>query len=147
MRHDYAGLSLYDAELRQFRLYALAFQQIVELKNKLAEEKDYLEDKIRTEYHYDEMVGERPAWKAVLGQIETVAPTDATVLVLGETGTGKELVAQAIHDRSLRRDRTLVKLSYAALPAGLLESELFGYEKGAFTCALNRRLGQRCSRW
>jgi len=121
---------------------ALAFRQIVELKNKLAEEKDYLEDEIRSESHYDEIVGESPAWKAVLGQIETVAPTDATVLVLGETGTGKELVARAIHGRSARRDRTLVKLSCAALPAGLLESELFGYEKGAFTGALNRRLGR-----
>ena len=121
---------------------ALAFQQIVLLKNKLAEEKNYLEDEIRSEHHFDEMVGESPAWKAVLDQIETVAPTDATVLILGETGTGKELVARAIHDRSRRRHRTLVKLSCAALPAGLLESELFGYEKGAFTGALNRRLGR-----
>ena len=121
---------------------ALAFQQIVELKNELAEEKDYLEDEIRSEHHFDEMVGESPVWKAVLDQVETVAPTDATVLILGETGTGKELVARAIHDRSRRHDRTLVKLSCAALPAGLLESELFGHEKGAFTGALTRRLGR-----
>lgn len=121
---------------------ALAYQQITDLKNKLAQEKDYLEDEIRTEYHFDEMVGESPAWRAVLEQIETVAPTDSTVLVLGETGTGKELVARAIHDRSRRSERTLVKLSCAALPAGLLESELFGHEKGAFTGAINRRLGR-----
>ena len=121
---------------------ALAFQQITDLKNKLIEEKDYLEDEIRTEYHFDEMVGESPAWKTVLEQIETVAPTDAAVLILGETGTGKELVARAIHDRSHRADRTLVKLSCAALPAGLLESELFGHEKGAFTGAISRRLGR-----
>ena len=121
---------------------ALAFQQITDLKNKLAEEKDYLEDEIRAEYHFDEIVGESPAWKAVLDQVETVAPTDATVLILGETGTGKELVARAVHDRSRRKDRTLVKMSCAALPAGLLESELFGHEKGAFTGAINRRLGR-----
>jgi formate hydrogenlyase transcriptional activator len=121
---------------------ALAFQQINELKNQLAEEKDYLEDEIRTEYHYDEMIGESPAWKVVLEQIETVAPTDATVLIVGETGTGKELVARAIHDRSRRSERTLVKLSCAALPAGLLEAELFGHEKGAFTGAISRRLGR-----
>lgn len=120
----------------------LAFQQITELKDKLAEEKDYLEEEIRTEYHFDEIVGESPAWKAVLEQVETVASTEATVLVLGETGTGKELVARAIHDRSRRKDRTLVKISCAALPAGLLESELFGHEKGAFTGAIDRRLGR-----
>ncbi len=121
---------------------ALAFQQITELKNKLAEEKDYLEDEIRTEHHFDEIVGEGPAWNAVLEQVETVAPTDAAVLIFGETGTGKELVARAIHGRSRRRERTLVKMSCAALPAGLLEAELFGHEKGAFTGAISRRVGR-----
>ena len=121
---------------------ALAFREITDLKNQLNEEKNYLEDEIRSEYTYDEIVGESPAWKKVLQQIETVAPTDATVLLMGETGTGKELIARAIHERSRRRERTFVKMSCAAVPTGLLESELFGHEKGAFTGAISRRIGR-----
>ena len=121
---------------------ALAFQEITDLKNQLNEERDYLEDEIRAEYTYDEIVGESPSWKKVLQQVETVAPTDATVLLLGETGTGKELIARAIHERSRRHERTFVKMSCAAVPTGLLESELFGHEKGAFTGAISRRIGR-----
>ena len=119
---------------------ALAFQQIKQLKDKLAKEKSYLENEIRA--RYEEMVGESPEWKRVEEQIETVAPTDATVLILGETGTGKELVARAIHNRSARRERTFIKLNCSAVPSGLLESELFGHEKGAFTGAIAQQLGR-----
>ncbi len=121
---------------------ALAFQEIAELKDKLAEEKLYLEDEIRTELHFDEIVGESAALRRVLEQVEIVAESDSTVLVLGETGTGKELIARAIHKRSRRRERTFVKLNCAAIPTGLLESELFGHEKGAFTGAIERKIGR-----
>jgi formate hydrogenlyase transcriptional activator len=121
---------------------ALAFQQIAELKDKLAKEKGYLEEEIRTEYDFEEIVGQSPALKKVLEQVRIVAGTDSTVLILGETGTGKELVARAIHGLSRRRDRTLVKLNCAAIPTGLLESELFGHEKGAFTGAIAQKIGR-----
>jgi formate hydrogenlyase transcriptional activator len=121
---------------------ALAYLEIAELKNKLAEEKLYLEEEIRTEYTFEEIVGESPALKRVLSQAETVAPTDSTVLILGETGTGKEVIARAIHELSLRRERTFVKVSCAAIPSGLLESELFGHEKGAFTGAIAQKVGR-----
>src|SRR5437763_11942865 len=121
---------------------ALAFQEIAELKDKLAAEKVYLEDEIRTEYNFEEIIGEAPALKRLLHQVETVAPTDAAVLVCGETGTGKELIARAIHDLSRRRERTFVKLNCAAIPTGLLESELFGHERGAFTGAIAQRIGR-----
>ena len=121
---------------------ALAFRQIAELKDKLAEEKSYLEDEIRSEHNFEEIVGESPALKQVLEQVRTVAATDSTVLILGETGTGKELIARAIHDLSRRRDRTLVKLNCAAIPTGLLESEVFGHEKGAFTGAIAQKIGR-----
>jgi len=121
---------------------ALAFQEIGELKNKLAQEKLYLEDEIRSEMNFDEIVGESPALRSVLKQVETVAPTDSTVLIQGETGTGKELVARAIHNLSPRRDHTFVKVNCAAIPTGLLESELFGHERGAFTGAIAQRLGR-----
>src|ERR1035441_9438260 len=94
------------------------------------------------EHHFDEIVGSSQSLKQVLKQIETVAPTDATVLIQGETGTGKELLARAIHKLSPRRDRTFIKLNCAAIPAGLLESELFGHEKGAFTGAVTRKMGR-----
>ena len=101
----------------------------------------YLESEIRAE-HFEEIIGESPLLREVLQQVETVAPTDATVLVLGETGTGKELIARAIHDRSGRRAQTFVKVNCAAIPSTLLESELFGHERGAFTDAVSQRIGR-----
>jgi formate hydrogenlyase transcriptional activator len=121
---------------------ALAYQQIAELKNKLADEKLYLEEEIRSEYTFEEIIGESPALKRVLSQVETVAPTDSSVLILGETGTGKEVIARALHDLSPRRERTFVKVNCAAIPTGLLESELFGHEKGAFTGAIALKVGR-----
>ncbi len=121
---------------------ALAFREIEALKNKLASEKLYLEDEIRTEHNFEEIIGSSAALKKILRQVETVAPTDSTVLIFGETGTGKELLARAIHSLSGRRERTLVKLNCAAIPTGLLEAELFGHEKGAFTGAISQRIGR-----
>jgi formate hydrogenlyase transcriptional activator len=121
---------------------ALAYREIAELKNKLADEKLYLEEEIRTEYTFEEIVGESPALKRVLSQVETVAATDSSVLILGETGTGKEVIARAIHDLSLRRERTFVKVNCAAILTGLLESELFGHERGAFTGAIAQKVGR-----
>ena len=120
----------------------LAFQEIAALKDKLAAEKVYLEDEIRTEYNFEEIIGQSSALKRVLHQVETVAPTDSAVLICGETGTGKELIARAIHELSGRRGRTFVKLNCAAIPTGLLESELFGHERGAFTGAITQRVGR-----
>jgi formate hydrogenlyase transcriptional activator len=121
---------------------ATAFQEIAQLKDQLAEEKLYLEDEIRTEQNFGEIIGDDPAFRKVLDQLAIVAPTDASVLILGETGTGKELIARAIHDLSGRRERTFVKLNCAAIPTGLLESELFGHEKGAFTGAIAQKVGR-----
>jgi formate hydrogenlyase transcriptional activator len=121
---------------------ALAYREIAELKNKLAEEKLYLEEEIRTEHNFQEAIGESAALKRALSQAETVAPTDSTVLILGETGTGKEMIARAIHDLSRRREGTFVKINCAAIPTGLLESELFGHEKGAFTGAIAQKIGR-----
>jgi formate hydrogenlyase transcriptional activator len=121
---------------------ALAYKEISELKDKLAQEKLYLEEEIRREMNFENLVGRSAALKHVLELVETVAPNDSTVLLLGETGTGKELVARAIHERSRRKDRTFVKLNCAAIPTGLLESELFGHEKGAFTGAIGQKLGR-----
>src|SRR5579859_6908867 len=118
------------------------YRRIVQLSSKLQEEKRYLEEELRTEYNFEEIVGESHDLKAVLKQVETVARTDATVLILGETGTGKELIARSIHTVSRRRDRTFVKLNCSAIPLGLLESELFGHEKGAFTGAISQRIGR-----
>ncbi len=121
---------------------ALAFREIDELRNQLAKDKLYLEDEIRSEYNFEEIIGESTTLKRILSQVETVAPTDSTVLVLGETGTGKELIARAIHNLSGRRERTFVKMNCAAIPTGLLESELFGHEKGAFTGAIAQKIGR-----
>jgi len=120
----------------------LAYQEIANLKDKLNKEKLYLEDEIRSELNFEEIIGESPAIRNVLKQVDIVAPTDSTVLILGETGTGKELLARAIHDRSKRRERTFVKLNCAAIPTGLLESELFGHERGAFTGAIATKVGR-----
>jgi formate hydrogenlyase transcriptional activator len=121
---------------------ALAYGEIAELKDRLAQEKLYLEEEIRGEMDFEGIVGQSTALRHVLQLVETVAPSDSTVLLLGETGTGKELIARAIHERSRRRDRTLVKLNCAAIPTGLLESELFGHEKGAFTGAVSQKVGR-----
>ncbi len=121
---------------------ALSFQEINSLKNQLQEAKLYLEEEIRTEHNFAEIIGNSQTLKRVLQQIETVAGTDSTVIIYGETGTGKELIARAIHNLSTRRENTLVKVNCAAIPTGLLESEMFGHEKGAFTGAIERRIGR-----
>src|SRR5438093_3647608 len=121
---------------------ALAFDCIDKLKEKLTREKIYLEEEIRTEHNFEEIVGESAALRRVLKEVETVAPTDSTVFIRGETGTGKELIARALHQLSPRRDRTFAKINCAAIPTGLLESELFGHEKGAFTGAITQRVGR-----
>jgi formate hydrogenlyase transcriptional activator len=121
---------------------ALAYREISELKDKLAQEKLYLEEEIRSELNFEHIIGSSPALKQVLDLVETVASSDSTVLLLGDTGTGKELIARAIHDHSRRKDRTFVKLNCAAIPTGLLESELFGHEKGAFTGAISQKIGR-----
>lgn len=105
-------------------------------------ERRYLEEELQTEYRFEEIIGESRALKRVLKQVETVAREEATVLILGETGTGKELIARAIHELSPRHERTFVKLNCSAIPAGLLESEVFGHEKGAFTGALSQKIGR-----
>jgi formate hydrogenlyase transcriptional activator len=121
---------------------ALAFQEIEALKDKLAKENAYLEEEARTDHNFGEIVGESAALRRVLKEVETVAATGSTVLIRGETGTGKELIARALHELSPRKDRTFVKLNCAAIPTGLLESELFGHEKGAFTGAVGQKVGR-----
>jgi formate hydrogenlyase transcriptional activator len=121
---------------------ALAYEEILKLKEKLAQEKLYLEEEIRSEMNFEQIIGKSSALKQVLKLVETVAPSDSTVLLLGETGTGKELIARAIHEHSRRKERTFVKLNCAAIPTGLLESELFGHEKGAFTGAITQKIGR-----
>ncbi|HEX5109249.1 MAG TPA: sigma 54-interacting transcriptional regulator [Vicinamibacterales bacterium] len=121
---------------------ALAYGEIADLKDKLTREKVYLEDEIRSELNFEEIVGTSDALRHVLRKIETVAATDSTVLIYGETGTGKELVARAVHNLSSRKAHAFVKMNCAAIPTGLLESELFGHEKGAFTGAVSQRTGR-----
>src|SRR5205814_8039241 len=121
---------------------ARAYREIADLTDKLAKEKLYLEDEIRTELHFEEIVGESAPLKRVLAQAKTVAPSDATSIILGETGTGKELIARAIHRMSSRKDASFIKLNCAAIPTGLLESELFGHERGAFTGAITQKIGR-----
>ena len=119
-----------------------SYEEIADLRAKLEQENVYLQEEIRTEHNFEEIVGNSPALLAALQKVEQVAPTDSTVLIFGETGTGKELIARAIHDRSARKNRTLVKVNCSAISAGLVESELFGHVKGAFTGALDRRIGR-----
>jgi formate hydrogenlyase transcriptional activator len=121
---------------------ALAYREIRELKEQLSKEKLYLEDEIRTEMNFAQIIGNSASLRRVLKGVGTVAPTDSTVLIYGETGTGKELIARAIHDLSPRSSKPFVKLNCAAIPTGLLESELFGHEKGAFTGAIAQRIGR-----
>jgi formate hydrogenlyase transcriptional activator len=121
---------------------ALAYREIAELKDRLAQEKLYLEGEIRSEADFEGIIGQSSALRQVLQLVETVAMSDSTVLLSGETGTGKELIARALHDRSRRKDRTLIKLNCAAIPTGLLESELFGHERGAFTGAITQKIGR-----
>jgi len=121
---------------------ARAYREITILRDKLANEKLYLEEELLNEHNFKEIIGESAALRRVLAQVEMVATSDSTVLILGETGTGKELIARAIHNLSPRRARTLLKLNCAAMPSGLLESELFGYERGAFTGAVSQKMGR-----
>ena len=121
---------------------ALAFKHLAELRDRLDQERQYLQEEINLEHRFDDIVGESTGLRNVLREVETVAPTDATVLIEGETGTGKELLARAIHRLSSRADRAFIKLNCAAIPSGLLESELFGHEKGAFTGAIARKIGR-----
>jgi formate hydrogenlyase transcriptional activator len=121
---------------------AVAFKEIDALKEKLSEEKLYLEEEIRNAFNFEEIVGESAAIRRVLAQVELVAPAGTTVLLQGETGTGKEVIARAVHNLSPRRERTFVKINCAAIPSGLLEAELFGHERGAFTGALNQKIGR-----
>jgi formate hydrogenlyase transcriptional activator len=119
-----------------------ALTEVEQLKNRLQAENIYLQEEIKTEYNFEEIIGQSKALQKALRKVEQVAPTEATVLIQGETGTGKELVARAIHNVSPRKDRPLVKVNCPALPAGLIESELFGHEKGAFTGALSHKIGR-----
>ena len=121
---------------------AQSYEEIATLKARLEKENIYLQEEIRTEHNFEEIVGNSPALLAVLRAVEQVASTDSTVLIYGETGTGKELIARAVHSRSARRDRALVRVDCSAISAGLVESELFGHVKGAFTGALERRIGR-----
>jgi formate hydrogenlyase transcriptional activator len=121
---------------------ALAYREIAQLKDKLSQEKLYLEEEIRSATDFEGIIGQSSALRQALQLVETVATSDSTVLLLGETGTGKELVARAIHDRSRRKERTFVELNCAAIPTGLLESELFGHERGAFTGAVTQKIGR-----
>ncbi len=121
---------------------AAAYREIAELSQKLNKEKIYLQEEVRSAQDFDDIIGESPALHRVLTQVRTAAPSDATVLILGETGTGKELIARAIHRLSSRKNAVFIKLNCAAIPTGLLESELFGHEKGAFTGAITQKIGR-----
>src|SRR5262249_51985984 len=125
-----------EEEIRSLR------EQVAELRGRLERQTGYLRDEINTELHYKKLIGNSPALRQVRQAAEQVAATDSTVLLLGETGTGKELIARAIHEQSSRRAQLLVKVNCAALPPGLVASELFGHETGAFTGASKRRVGR-----
>jgi formate hydrogenlyase transcriptional activator len=136
MQEEVVGRRQAEAELHR------ALTELETLKNRLQAENVYLQEELRQEHNFEEMVGSSPALLEMLQQVELVAPTDATVLIYGETGTGKELIARALHNHSARKDRPLVKVNCGAISAGLVESELFGHVKGAFTGALERRIGR-----
>jgi formate hydrogenlyase transcriptional activator len=140
--HDISFLKQVAAQVAGALDNARAYREIADLTDKLRKEKLYLQDEIRSVLNFEEIVGESPALQHVLSQVNTVAPLDATVLILGETGTGKELIARAIHRMSSRKDGSFIKLNCAAIPTGLLESELFGHEKGAFTGAISAKIGR-----
>jgi formate hydrogenlyase transcriptional activator len=119
-----------------------ALSEVERLKNRLQQENIYLQEELKTEYNFEEIVGKGESLQKVLRKVEQVAPTDTTVLIQGESGTGKELIAHAIHSLSQRKEHPLVKVNCGAISAGLVESELFGHEKGAFTGAVQRRVGR-----
>ena len=121
---------------------AVAYGRVTAARDRLDEERLYLESEISSEYNFEDIIGKSASFQSVLEQVSIVAPTDSTVLLHGETGTGKELIARAIHNLSSRRNRTFVRMNCAAIPSGLLESELFGHEKGAFTGALIQKKGR-----
>ena len=141
-RHEVDMLSQIAGQVAVAVSNATVLRHVTEVRDRLTQEKQYLEEEINLDNRFEDIVGESASLRQVLKQIETVAPTEATVLIQGETGTGKELLARAIHRLSPRRDRTFIKLNCAAIPAGLLESELFGHEKGAFTGAIARKMGR-----
>lgn len=116
------------------------YNGVEELEN--SDDQEHIIDEVTSEAGFEQIVGRSTALRRVLREVEVVAPTDSGVLILGETGTGKELIAKAIHNRSGRRDRPFIKVNCAAIPSGLLESELFGHEKGAFTGAIMRKPGR-----
>src|SRR3954466_6273374 len=128
--------------VRAERALREALAEVQRLKDKLQIENTYLQEEIQSEHNFEEIIGGSTAWQKLVKQIESIAASEASVLITGETGTGKELVARALHSRSPRRGRPLVKVNCAALPTGLVESELFGHEKGAFTGAVQRKLGR-----
>ena len=121
---------------------ALAYSELERLREEADNERQYLRSEIQSSWPADGLIGKSPEWKVVIGQLAQVAPTESTVLIQGETGTGKEVIARAIHERSRRAGRPLIKLNCGALPENLIESELFGHEKGSFTGALGRRIGR-----
>jgi formate hydrogenlyase transcriptional activator len=141
-----AGDLDYLQELAQFIASALnnalRYDELTSSHERLASERNYIEEQIRVAFDFENIIGRSKALRDVLRQADTVAPTDSTVLILGETGTGKELIARAIHDRSSRRDQAFIKVDCSAIPATLLESELFGHERGAFTGAIEQKLGR-----
>jgi formate hydrogenlyase transcriptional activator len=140
--HDFDLLSQVAAQVAIAVDNARAYDEIAKLKDRLAKEKLYLEEELHSAHNFGEIVGNSRALRQVLKRVEIAAPSDATVLILGETGTGKELIARALHRLSSRHEGNFIKLNCAAIPTGLLESELFGHEKGAFTGAVSQKIGR-----
>jgi formate hydrogenlyase transcriptional activator len=139
---DFALLTQIAAQVAMAVDNARAYDEIAKLKDRLAKEKLYLEEELHSVHNFGEIVGNSPALRQVLKRVEIAAPSDATVLILGETGTGKELIARALHRLSSRHEGNFIKLNCAAIPTGLLESELFGHERGAFTGAISQKIGR-----